>query len=211
MEPQDAQLRNEAACRRGRAALPVPDPRSSALAALLSRRRSRREFAARPLGLEETGALLWAGQGITSPEGKRTAPSAGALYPLSLTLVDACGVWRFVPGERALAPLAPGDRRARLAAASLGQACVAEAPAIVAITAAPAVLAPRYGTRSERYCALEAGHVAENVLLMATALGLSAVPVAAFDDDAVRDVLGLGPAELPLYLLPVGAPRSAGR
>lgn len=205
MQLQHAQPGDLACARRGDR-LPAPDAGTAGLAAILARRRSRREFAPRPLTLDELGALLWAGQGITSADGKRAAPSAGALYPLTLRLVDACGVWRFVPADRALAPVAPGDRRRRLAAAALGQASVAEAPAIVAITAAPTVLAGKYAARSERYCALEAGHVAQNVLLMATALGLAAVPVAAFDDRAVREVLEAGAGEVPLYLLPVGAP-----
>jgi hypothetical protein len=58
----------------------------------------------------------------------------------------------------------------------------------------------------ERYVFIEVGHAAENVLLEATALGLAAVPVAAFDDDALRGVLGVGAAETPLYILCVGRP-----
>jgi nitroreductase len=65
---------------------------------------------------------------------------------------------------------------------------------------------PRYGDRAERYGYIEVAHAAENVLLEATALGLAAVPVAAFDDDALRGVLGVGAAETPLYILCVGRP-----
>ena len=73
------------------------------------------------------------------------------------------------------------------------------------ITAEIAITATKYGARAERYVTLEAGHAAENVLLTATALGLGAVPVGAFDDDAVRRVLGLPRAVTPLYLIPVGS------
>jgi SagB-type dehydrogenase family enzyme len=63
---------------------------------------------------------------------------------------------------------------------------------------------PRYGDRAERYVYIEVGHAAENLLLEATALGLGAVPVAAFDDDAMRGILGVGAAETPLYIISVG-------
>lgn len=184
--------------------LPSPDL-DAPLARVVAARRSRRELAGRPLGAEELGALLWAGQGTTGPGGLRAAPSAGALYPTTLLVADGRGVWRYAPAPHALEPVAEGDARARLAAAALGQECVALAPATIAVTCRPAVLAPRYGRRSERYCTLEAGHVAQNVLLMATALGLGAVPVGAFDDAAVRAELRLGPEHLVLYLIPVGA------
>ena len=50
----------------------------------LARRRSVREFSNKPLSDQDVSQLLWAAQGITHPEGLRTAPSAGALYPLEL-------------------------------------------------------------------------------------------------------------------------------
>lgn len=190
--------------------LPRVDPRSGPLHRIIATRRSVREFGRRGLTPVETGALLWAGQGITSAEGARAAPSAGALYPITLTVVDARGIWRYVPVEHALSAAEAGDRRVRLATAALGQECVAEAPLTIAVTARPSQLSPRYGKRAERYCMLEAGHVVQNVLLMATALGLAAVPVAAFDDEAVLAVLGLRAEHLALYLVPVGAPRAGG-
>ncbi len=186
--------------------LPRVDPRSGPLHRIIATRRSVREFGRRGLTPVEAGALLWAGQGITSAEGARAAPSAGALYPITLTVVDARGVWRYVPAQHALSAAATGDRRARLAAAALGQEHVAQAPLTIAVTARPSQLSPRYGERAERYCELEAGHIAQNVLLMATTLGLAAVPVAAFDDEAVLAVLGLGAGHSALYLLAVGAP-----
>ncbi len=185
--------------------LPRPDPRSTPLCDIIAKRRSQREFGRRELTVAEVGALLWAGQGITSVEGGRAAPSAGALYPITLSVIDARGVRRYVPAEHALSPAETGDRRAQLAVASLSQEYVAEAPLMIAVTARPAVLSVRYGERAERYCALEAGHVAENVLLMASALGLAAVPIGAFDDEAVLAVLGLGAGNVALYLLPIGS------
>lgn len=68
----------------------------------------------------------------------------------------------------------------------------------------------RYGTRAERYVALEAGHAAQNVLLQAVALGFAALPVGAFDDRRVQEVLNLPGGHRPLYLIPVGLPASGG-
>lgn len=205
--PVRSRRRSEVGAGAGLEILPRPNPRSAPLFDIIDRRRSVREFGPRELTAAEIGALLWAGQGITSTEGGRAAPSAGALYPITLSVIDVRGVWRFVPAENALSPAETGDRRVALAAATLGQEFIAEAPITIAVTAMPAVLTPRYGNRAERYCTLEAGHVAENMLLMATALGLAAVPIGAFDDEKVLAVLALGTGHLPLYLLPVGAQR----
>ncbi len=77
-----------------RIALPSP-ARSGhmSLEEALARRRSVREFSNKPLSEQEVSQLLWAAQGITHPEGLRTAPSAGALYPLELHLVNAAGFY----------------------------------------------------------------------------------------------------------------------
>ena len=187
-----------------------PSAEVSALAAILAARRSRRGFGRRPLTDTEIDALLWAGQGITSSEGCRAAPSAGALYPTTLTLVDQRGVWRYSPSDHGLALVRQGDVRATLAASALGQEAVAEAPATIVITADASILAGRYRARAERYCTLEAGHVAQNILLQAEALGLSAVPVGAFDDNAVLRSVELPFQHLALYLVPVGERRPVG-
>jgi SagB-type dehydrogenase family enzyme len=169
-------------------------------------RRSTRAWAARPLEDEELAALCWAAQGVTSPEGLRAAPSAGALYPVSVSVADARGVWRYLPTRHALERVLGRDRREWLARAALGQEWVGRAPGVLVVAAAPAVLAPHYGARAERYAVLEAGHVAENVLLAAVALGLAAVPVAAFSDAAVVEAASLAMGQVPMVLVPVGAP-----
>ena len=184
----------------------LPAPRTSggpALSEVLASRRSTREFGARALADAELGQLLWAAQG--SLDGHRTAPSAGALYPLTIRVADARGVWRYVPRAHALELVARGDHRAALAAASFGQAAIGHAAAVLVISAEIAITARRYGARAERFATLEAGHAAQNALLEATALGLGAVPIGAFDDAAVRGAAGLGAGETPLYEIAIGA------
>ncbi len=170
----------------------------------LATRRSTRTYGSRKLTDAEVGQLLWAGQGITSARGLRTAPSAGALYPMSLYYADDVALWRYEPRRHGLAKVVDGDVRRDLAAAGLDQAPLKRAPGIIIVVAKPSLSAVKYGDRAERYCMLEAGHIGQNILLTAEALGLGACPVGAFRDGQVLEVLGLGDDYLPLYLIPVG-------
>ncbi len=195
------------------AALKLPEPRRSGRCSLeeaLSQRRSVREYAGSPATLAEVAQLLWAAQGITAPEGRRSAPSAGALYPLEIYVVSgqveglAPGVYKYLPAAHALRQVAEGDRRRDLAPAALEQSCVREAPLVLVLAGVYARTSVKYGSRAPRYVHMEAGHAAQNVCLQATALALGSVPVGAFEDARVRRVAGLEEGEEPLYLLPVG-------
>jgi SagB-type dehydrogenase family enzyme len=96
---------------------------------------------------------------------------------------------------------------ARLAVAdAVGQDAARTAPAVIVITGMPARVEPKYGGRAERYMLLESGHAAQNLLLAATALGLGAVPIGAFGDDALARALGLPAGEQTVYAIPVGMP-----
>lgn len=190
-------------------ALPAPARTGrTSLEETLSRRRSVREFSSKPLTEQELSQLLWAAQGITDPEGFRTAPSAGALYPLELYVVTAGGFFHYVPQGHRLQKLSESDLRPALFRAALQQQAVLEAPAVFVIAAVYDRTAQKYGReRSPRYAHMEAGHAAQNLLLQAVALNLGAVPVGAFDDAQVHKVLSLPTEERPLYLIPAGHPR----
>jgi SagB-type dehydrogenase family enzyme len=190
--------------------LPGIDTRQP-LAHLLAARRTVREFVAAPIELGVLAALLWAAQGITRDDGLRTAPSAGALYPLELYAVTGeqvrdlpAGVYRYQPKEHALQPLISGDQRTALAEAALGQEWLAEAAAVLVVTAFYRRTARKYRERAVQYAHLEAGHAAQNVCLMAVALGLGTATVGAFNDVGVQKLLVLTDEEQPLYLLAVG-------
>lgn len=173
-------------------------------------RRSVRDYSDEPLTLQEVGQLCWAAQGITSPQGARAAPSAGGTYPLEVYLAAgnvsglAPGVYRYRAFKHDLTLVAAGDVRARLADACLSQAWVEQAAADVIIAAVYERTTARYGERGVRYVHLEVGHAAQNLCLQATALGLGAVTVGAFDDAGVRTVIGLPEEETPLYVVPIG-------
>lgn len=189
--------------------LPAPHLKGElSLEEALARRRSVREFTEEGLSLEEIGQLLWAAQGITDPAGLRTAPSAGALYPLELYIATPQGMYHYEPGSHRLTLQAPGDSRPALYAAAYRQEAILQAPAVIVIAGVYARTAQKYGAeRSPRYVHLEAGHAAQNVLLQAVALELRAVPIGAFDDESVRRALGLKIDQQPLYLIPVGNPK----
>lgn len=194
---------------------PLPSPRTegqTSLEATLARRRSIREYLSRSLTQEQIGQLLWAAYGITAVESGydlRTAPSAGALYPLELYVLTKDGLSHYVAQGHQLRHLKSGDLRPALYRAALEQGSVRQAPAVFVVTALYARTTRKYGRRgAERYVQMEAGHAAQNLLLQATALGLGGVVIGAFEDGAVRNLLELSEKETPLYLIPVGHPRS---
>ncbi len=183
----------------------LPPPRvkgTMSLEETLAKRESVRELKAPPLSWEEIGQLLWAAQGITHGDGLRTAPSAGARYPLELYVSTPAGVYRYDPRRHEVARVLSRDARGDIRRAALNQGAL-DAPSIFIVTAYVERTA-RYGERATRYVHIEAGHAAQNLLLQATASGLAAVPVGAFDDQKVHDVLTLPPDCRVVYLIPVG-------
>ncbi len=186
----------------------LPSPRTSgdmSLEEALRRRASVRSFTATPLTQEQVGQLLWAAQGITRDWGGRTAPSAGALYPLELYVVTATGVQHYLPQGHRVDQWADDRARAEVVAAA-GQESAAAAPAVLVVTGVVDRTAAKYGSTAERYVLLEAGHAAQNVLLEAVALGLGGVTLGAFDRGRVADALGLPAGEQLIYLIPLGTP-----
>lgn len=177
---------------------------------VLSRRRSIRSFTSRPLSEDEILRLCWAAQGITHPAGLRTAPSAGALYPLELYVATAAGLFAYDPAHHRLVRRSGDDLRAAMQWAALSQDAVGQCPTVFVVTAVPARSAVKYGARAKRYVLLEAGHAAQNLLLEATAHALGAVPIGAFDDARLREVLDLPATTEVLYLIPVGQPAAPG-
>lgn len=191
----------------------LPEPKLDSACSLekaLYTRRSVRAYAPDPLSLADVSQLLWAAQGVTDPCGTRTAPSAGATYPLEVFLMAgnvtdlAAGIYKYDPASHSMTLYDSGDSRAKLAQAAGGQAWVLEAPiSLIFISSAGATM-QRYQEMGERYVNMEAGHAAQNVYLQATALGLGTVSVGAFDGVAVGRMLWLLPHVETLLIMPVG-------
>jgi SagB-type dehydrogenase family enzyme len=191
----------------------LPEPRYDSDVSIeqsLLRRRSIRSYTSESLTLQELAQLLWAAQGVTDPRGFRTAPSAGALYPLELYVVAgdvqdlSPGVYRYAPDEHQLVKIVDGDKRVELADAALGQHFVGEGAIVIVFTAVYERTTGKYGDRGIRYVHMEVGHAAQNLCLQATAMDLGAVTVGAFYDEEVAELLNLPGDEQPLYIIPVG-------
>ena len=170
----------------------------------MSSRRSHRDFSPEALSLEQIGQLTFAAQGQESGGRYRTAPSAGATYPLELYVVTGDGLFHYLPADHALEKLADEDLRGKLASAAWKQEFVEAAPLTLVFAAEYSRTTHRYGQRGVRYVYIEAGHAAQNVHLQAEALGLGSVAVGAFDDASVADVLSLPEYLEPVYMVTVG-------
>ncbi len=194
----------------------LPTPRQDSAFSLeraLRQRRSVRDFRNVPIMLSQLSQLLWAAQGITDSRGFRTAPSAGALYPLEVYVIVgdvkglSTGVYKYRPDDHKLIRTASDDRRKQIERAAWGQDWVGENAVLFVFASVDSRTTRKYGRRGIRYVHIEVGHAAQNVMLQAPALKLGAAVVGAFDDDLVEQVLGLPSNERALYLMPIGTPR----
>jgi SagB-type dehydrogenase family enzyme len=193
----------------------LPDPggyQGPDFGEVLGARRSRRDYGAEALSLGELSYLLYAAQGISeSGRGLRTAPSAGALYPVEVYVVVnnvaelGAGVYHYAVREHGLESLKAGDFRAAVTRAGLDQAHLGQAAVCFVLSAIFQRTRWKYRERTYRYVLLEAGHVGQSLYLAATAMGLGACAVGAFYDDDLNELLGLdGEGEAVLYIISVG-------
>lgn len=187
--------------------LPAPLLKSNtSIEEALFSRRSVRNFSDAPLEIQEIAQLLWAAQGITSKNKTgRTAPSAGALYPLEIYLASrhinsiSQGVYHYRPSNHSLIMINNNS----LSAASM-QASFKRSAAVIVIAAEFHRTTKKYAERGIRYVQMEAGHAAQNICLQAVSLNIGAVTIGSFSDSIVKQMLGLPASEVPLYLIPAG-------
>jgi SagB-type dehydrogenase family enzyme len=196
--------------------LPTPSLVGKTVEEAIRTRRSVRAYGGSPLTMDELSQILFAAQGISGEsygQALRTAPSAGALYPFEVYgivlnvegLPD--GIYHYRPADHALEAVKEGDFGGKIAQAGLGQEMLGEAGVTLALAAVFGRTRQKYGERGFRYVYMEAGHIAQNVLLEAASLGLGSVCVGAFYDEKVNALLGIdGREEAAVYLQPVGVP-----
>jgi SagB-type dehydrogenase family enzyme len=200
--------------------LPSPEL-PSGLAELLAGRTSCRRFATEEvLDLTGVGSVLHAAYGILGHVGgrfrfdHRPVPSAGACYPLTLFLVArsveglTSGTYLYEPSGF-LAPVGPRPQDLDLAEILLDQPYCALAPALVFLGADMRPTLERYGDRGYRYVLFEAGHIAQNMMLCATGIGISTLPVGGFLDARVSSLIGHSGVIVPLYGMALGHPQAA--
>ena len=196
---------------KNRITLPPPQTNSqTSLEMSLASRRSVREYLDEPISLENVSQLLWAAQGFTSKSGLRTAPSAGALYPLELYLLAgdvsnlSQGIYKYQPQDHSLELVVPADKQRELGDVALKQQALYDAAAVIVFTAIYERTMGKYGQRGIRYVHMEVGHAAQNVYLQAVSQNLGTVFIGAFYDEEVKKVIQMQNVEQPLGLMPVG-------
>lgn len=192
--------------------LPKPDLSGTMpIEQTLQKRRSIRSYSDKPLTIQEISQLAWSAQGISDERsGFRTAPSAGATYPMEIYLLVtgladvADGVYRYNNRKHTLEKKINGDMRQNLFEVSLRQPSITNAPVVMVITGVLERTEQRYGQRALRYVYMEAGHVAQNVYLQGVVLDVGTVVIGAFQDEGVSRVMELEDGEHPLYIMPLG-------
>ena len=177
---------------------------------ILMKRKSIRDFSKKPISIQDLSYLLWASTGIQRKEYGyefRTAPSAGALYPIETYLVInnvenvPQGVYHYLIKEHALEELRLGDFRVNIAKAALDQYMCSTAAVVFIWTAIFNRSKCKYGERAYRYIYLDAGHIAQNLALASTSLDLGCCPIAALYDDEVNRIISVdGVKESVIYM-----------
>ena len=193
----------------------LPSPRIEqglSLEKAIETRRSKRDYTKKPISLVNLSQLLYLGLGITNSNRElRSAPSAGALYPLEVYPVVYRveglpeGIYHYDIKNHKLEQLKAGDFRAKVVAGGLGQNFLGQGSVCFIISGIWQRTRWKYGERTYRYVLMEAGHIGQNLYLASTSLGLGACAVGAFFDDALNNLLELdGISEAVLYLVSVG-------
>lgn len=196
--------------------LSIPAPAQEGAMSLeeaISRRKSIRDYTAEPISISQLSQILWSAQGVTH-DGLRSAPSAGALYPLEIYAIVKeggvtglqSGIYHYRPSDHTLLLTKAGDHSQELQSAALDQEAIGNAAATIVITAVFERTTARYGQRGVQYVFQESGHAAQNIYLQCTAMNLGSVVIGAFDENGVRTVLGAKSNERPVYVQPIGVP-----
>lgn len=192
---------------------------SNTLIEVIQQRRSIREYSDHPLELDALSRLLYLANGITAVTGSsgllqplRAVPSAGALYPIEIYPIAfnvrdlETGIYHYNVRQHVLESISVGDFRAFFYEATLRQTLVQKAAALFVLTGVFPRTTSKYGERGYRYALLDAGHIGQNLYLVATAMGLGVVSIGGFYDDDIHDLLRLdGVREAAVYLVVVGA------
>jgi SagB-type dehydrogenase family enzyme len=181
---------------------------------VIKNRKSIRNFSDKPLSIEQISYLLWASTGIQRKENNyeyRTAPSAGALYPIETYLVInnvekiPKGIYHYNIKDHLIEELKQGDFRKHITHAALEQQMCYNAALVFIWTAIFDRSKSKYNQRAFRYIYLDVGHIAENLALASTGLRLASCHIAALFDDEVNQIINVdGKKESTIYMTVMG-------
>jgi len=185
----------------------------TSLETALKNRVTIREITGKDISIEKLNSLIWAAYANTHRDGQikmRTAPSAGATYPVEIYLAVerveglSNGIYRYDTKVEQLRLTAAGSYLGQICSISLDQDFIPLSNAAFIRVYNPARIENKYDRDSKKYALLECGHIAQNILLAATAMNLGAVPVGAFYENKMADILKLRGRKKPVYMICVG-------
>jgi SagB-type dehydrogenase family enzyme len=198
--------------------LPPTLPLKNVLDDILLARMSIRELRPSPLSLSTLATILHYAYGVTRdnkgtgyPRPFRVVPSGGGLYPLEIYFHSnsiegqRAGIYHYNPSKHNLRLLDAGDKTDRILQSMIYPEIIAGASLLIFITALFERTVFKYADRGYRFILLEAGHVAQNVNLVVTALGLGSVNIGGFYDREIDELLGLdGVTHSTIYMVSIG-------
>lgn len=186
--------------------LKAPDKnRGASVMKALADRHSDRVFADRALSLQDLSDLLWAANGVNRPaDGKRTAPSALNKQDIDVYVFTKEGVYFYDAARHVLKPVADGDHRQAVAG---GQDFVKAAPVSLVYVSDISRFGKGVSEQTKLMGAMDAGIVSQNVNLFCAGVGLSTVPRATMDKEALKKLLRLSDMQIPMMNNPVGYPK----
>ncbi|MEN6384576.1 MAG: nitroreductase family protein [Phycisphaerales bacterium] len=192
------------------AIIKLPQPKINGVVSLeqaLENRRSIRQFTDEALTIDQIGQICWAAQGVTEPNREfRTAPSPGAIYPIQLYVFLPDGLYLYAPARHELSLVIDKDLRLSIFNSSFNQRVVQKAPCTFMLAGDVKKVEAKYRSRGERFTYIEAGHIAQNIQLQATALALGSVPIGVIDTKTIAQICKLPIGQEVIYLIPVGNP-----
>lgn len=183
----------------------------SSLDEAIYNRKSVRSYTDESLNMEVLSKFLWASYGKNSL-GKKVVPSAGAIYPMKIYVVVGNvkdleqGIYQYDDKSHSIKLLKKGDFRKSISMISYNQLFISKSSFIIIIAASYDEILSRYGERGYRYTYMEAGHIGQNIHLLASSMALGTVMVGAFKDEDMKKLLDS--KEDVLYICPVGVPHS---
>ena len=191
--------------------LPEPNLQSNfSLEQALKQRRSRRDFSDNPISLNQLSQVLWAAYGITKEPIYKTAPSAGAIYPMTI-YVSTCkvknmenGFYRYIPETHSLKLIDDNNYKKIIYKLGYRQNCLKNPAFTILMAANFNKIENRYGNKAKRYTFMEAGHISQNIYLQVESLGLGTVAVGAFNEASMNKNLPVKAEENIIYIMPIG-------
>lgn len=169
----------------------------------LAQRASVREFDSVEISLKDLSDLLWAANGVNRPEeGKRTAPSAQNAQDVDIFVFTKDAVFFYNAMKHQLEWVTDGDHRDMLAGKQVESL---KAPVFLLLVSD--ISRFRFGEEELKiqWGAIDAGMVAENILIFFASEGFQTRPRAWMDRNKIKALLKLRDTQIPVLNLPVSA------